>query len=496
LRPWTRIECARLVEEAGEVFQDGGAVDEHAIELHQRLAREFAYELNLSSGNRNIAASLDSVFVRTVSISGPPLADSFHFGQTISYDFGRPFQRGTNLQSGGSFHATAGPVAIYVRAEFQHAPSAPALPLAAREFIGAKDGVPVPPDVATGAVNRPRLLDAYLSLNLSNWQIVLGRQSLSWAHGPGGSLLWSDNAEPVNMARLVNAEPMRLPGILKFLGPARIDQFFGRLRGHTVVPRPFIFGQKISFKPFPSLELGFGRTTTIGGEGGTPLTFRTLVLSALGQTDSRHGGTVPGDSHSGVDWTFYVPKVRNYLVLYGELYADDDFLPIQNPPKNPFRPGLYLTRIPGIARLDLHVEATSTESPGFRLSGTQTGNHGGLNYINSIYRDGYTNNGFLIGNTVGRMGQAYQGWLTYWISPRNTLQFTYKNSRVDAAFVPGGGAWQDYGVRNELYLKSGLYLKTQLQYENISRYPILFSAPHKNFAAAFELGFSPRERSR
>jgi len=92
---------------------------------------------------------------------------------------------------------------------------------------------------------------------------------------------------------------------------------------------------------------------------------------------------------------------------------------------------------------------------------------------------------------VGRMGQAYQGWLTYWISPRNTLQAIYKNSRVDSAFITGGGAWQDYGVRSEVYLRSGFYLKSELQYENISHYPILFNGPQKNVTAAIELGFSP-----
>lgn len=491
VRPWTRIECARLAEEADDTLHTGGAASEQAAKLQERLAREFAYEVNLASGSRNLTANLESVYARTVSLSGPALTDGYHFGQTISYDFGRPFERGTNFQDGGSFRATAGPVAIYVRAEFQHAPSAPALPVAAREFIGAKDAVPVPAGVSIAAIDRPRLLDAYLAMNLNNWQIVLGKQSLSWAHGPGGSLLWSDNAEPVNMVRVVNVEPIRLPSVLKFLGPARIDQFFGRLGGHDFVPRPFIYGQKINFKPFPCLELGFGRTTILGGKGGTPLTGRNLLRSAFGLVDPK-AGSVPGDSHSSMDWTFYVPKARNYLVFYGELYNDDDPTPLRNPPQSPYRPGLYITRIPGIAKLDLHIEAASTQSYGWNSGGRNGGN---FNYWNSVYRDGYTNNSNLLGNTVGRMGQAYQAWLTYWISPRQTLQLTYKNSRVDAAFVPGGGAWQDYGVRTEMYWKSGLYLKTQVQYENISHYPILFQTPRSNVSAALEFGFSPHERA-
>ena len=226
LKPWTRIECARLTDEAGQALQQNEALSQTASQLQTRLQQEFAYELGLLDGGRNLTANLESVYTRAVSISGPPLTDSYHFGQTISYDFGRPFERGTNGQAGGSFSAAAGPLAVYVRAEYQHAPSAPAPSDAVRNLIAFRDGVSLS-EVRSGpvaAINRPRLLDAYVTVNLSNWQLVLGNQSLSW--GPGrDSMMWSDNIEPVHMVRLVNPEPFLLPGLLRHLGPVRIDQF-------------------------------------------------------------------------------------------------------------------------------------------------------------------------------------------------------------------------------------------------------------------------------
>ena len=167
-----------------------------------------------------------------------------------------------------------------------------------------------------------------------------------------------------------------------------------------------------------------------------------------------------------------MPKVRNYIVFYGDLYADDDVIPFLDPPRNPFRPGIYITRIPGIPKLDLHIETTSTEHPG---------PPGKLNYFNSLYQDGYTNNGNLIGNTVGRMGQAYQAWFTYWISERNTLQFNFKDSLVDSRFIPGGGIWQDYSVRNQVYMRSGFYLKSDLQYRAYFALSGLIQGPAKQF---------------
>lgn len=418
-------------------------------------------------------------------MSGPGLTDSYHFGQTLSYDFGRPFRTGANAQFGGSFRAAIGPAAIFVRAEFQHAPSAPALSDAVRNFIATSDLVPVPAATPFSPLNRPRLLDAYIAMNLKEgWQLSLGKQSLSWGPGPGGPFLWSNNIEPIPMLRLTQSA-VRLPGFLKVLGPARVDSFFGRLEGHSYIPRPYIYGNKINFKPLRNLELGFGRSVTIGGKGGTPLTTKNFFLSFFGQKSSQLN-SVPGDSHSSFDWTFYVPKVRNYLVFYGDLYADDDFVPFQNLPKNPFRPGIYLTRFPLLPKLDFHMEAASTESPGFS-------NRGDLNYWNFTYHDGYTSNGNLIGNTVGRMGRALQFWFTYWISPKNTLQLTYKHNTVSKDFVPQGGAWQDYGLRHEMYLRSGLYVKSQLQYERISSYPLLFSRPQSNTTAVVELGFVPHK---
>lgn len=500
MRPWTRIECARMTHKAKEALGVLHPLSEDAEDLLSRLEEEFVIEMGLRDGERNLNASLESAYARAVSISGPALTNSYHFGQTVSYDFGRPFERGTNGQVGGAFRAEAGPFALYVRAEYQHAPSAPAPSLAVRNVIALKDDVPVAPAAGVDGINRPRVLDAYIVMNLSpmkldKWQLSVGRQSHSWGPGLGGAFLLSDNAEPFDMVEVVNPEPIRLPLFSKVLGPVRIDQFLGRLAGRTDHANPWVYGQKISFKPLPCLEIGYGRITTIGGRGGDPFTLHNFFLSLFGQTNQKlAGGSIPGDNDNEMDWTFYVPKVRNYIVFYGEVYAEDNFIAWANLKASPFRPGIYITRVPGIPKLDLHIEAANTQTPGWH-SGSG-GNGGQYIYYNSGYKEADTNNGFLMGNTVGRNGQTIQGWLTYWASPRNTFQFMYKNNFVDPAFIPGGGAWQDYSLRNEFHRRSGLYVKSQLQYEHISRYPLLFNGRQQNVAAVVELGFMPNYKKR
>ena len=499
LKPWTRMECARLTEEAAESLQSANAPNSGAAGLVARLQQEFGYETGLLSGGQNLTANIDSIYVRAVSISGPALTNGDHFGQTIGYDFGRPFERGTNGQAGGSFDAAAGPLVIYVRAEYQHAPATPSYSDTVRGVIAQTDNVP-PAEVQSGAsaaINRPQLLDAYAAVNIHNWELEVGNQSVDWSPTVD-SMMWSDNSEPVTMVRLVNPEPFLLPGFLRHLGPVRIDHLFGRLEGHPYVPNPFVYGQKINLKPFPFLELGFGRRTTIGGTGSdSPVTLKNLGLSLFGIVSPRINH-IPGGSDSEMDWTFYVPKVRNYVVLYGDAYAEDDILPIENPPRNPWHPGIYITRIPGIPKLDFHMEGVSTESPCALIGpGNQGcgGNFGRYTYYKFDYPDLDQTYGYLMGNIVGRDGRSIQSWLTYWLSPRNTLQFLYRHNTVASDFIPGGGAWQDYALRNEFYLRNGFYMKGELQYENISRYPVLFKGPQRNVTAILEVGFYPERNS-
>src|SRR4029077_1303927 len=204
---------------------------------------------------------------------------SYHFGQTVAYDFGRPYERGTNGQAGGSFDASAGPLTIYIRAEYQHAPAAPAFSYRARSVIIRAVVVPLSEvqSRAVASTNQAQLLDVYAAVDVHNFQLAVGRQSFSWAPGPD-SMMWSDNMEPVTMVRLVNPEPFLLPGFLRHVGPVRVDQFFGRLDGHPYVLNPFVYGQKINVKLFPFLELGFGRRSMIGGAGSNnPLTTGNLV---------------------------------------------------------------------------------------------------------------------------------------------------------------------------------------------------------------------------
>src|SRR5207302_6152484 len=114
---------ARMLEETEQKIADEDDTSGVAPRIYRDLAKEFSAETARLNGVANLGASLDSVYVRTTNISGPPLRDGYHFGQTIINDYGRPYGQGTSSISGASGWATAGPFAIYVRGEYQQAPS-------------------------------------------------------------------------------------------------------------------------------------------------------------------------------------------------------------------------------------------------------------------------------------------------------------------------------------------------------------------------------------
>src|SRR5260370_37631097 len=93
-------------------------------------------------------------------MEGPPLTDSYHFGQTIINNYGRPYQAGFNSLTGFSAVATEGRYSLYVRGEVQHTPSAPAYRLAARQAIATVDEHPLQPAASVQHVSDFDLLDA------------------------------------------------------------------------------------------------------------------------------------------------------------------------------------------------------------------------------------------------------------------------------------------------------------------------------------------------
>jgi hypothetical protein len=488
MRPWTRIECALLVQEAGDEIDSGASVPSQPSQLQTELKKEFRAELDQLAGGKDRTVHLESVYANSVAISGTPLNDSDHFGQTIINNYGRPYEGGFNSWDGFSGYATAGRFSIYVRGEYQHAPSAPAYSEQIRNLISSVDVNPVQPATPFSTINQFPLLDTYVSAHVANWNFGFGKQSLWWGPDYGSAMLFSDNAEPIYMFRGSRITPFTLPWIFHWLGPMKVDSFFGKLSGNQFPPRPLIHGEKISFKPTPNLEMGFSRTGEFGGVG-RPLTLGALWNSYFSIRSSVFyplASRNPGKRTGGFDFSYRVPLLRNWLTVYTDSLADDERTPVYDGNKTGWNPGIYLTRVPGLPKLDLRVEGVNTD--------VYRSNEGHYIYFDSFYHDLYTNKGNIIGSWMGREGTGIQTWSTYWFSPRNSLQFGYRHAKVAGDFIPGGETVNDGSAQLDWRMRPDLSVSGFVQYEKRLA-PVLAPSAQTNWTSSVKVTFWPRSWS-
>jgi Capsule assembly protein Wzi/PAP2 superfamily len=500
LRPWTRLECARLVSEADEQVEDGGSGQADVI--YRSLETEFRDELEDVDGGRELRVRIESLYARGTGIVRRPLTDGYVFGQTITNDYGRPYQEGFNSIAGFSAWTTYGRWVGYVRGEYQHAPSAPPLSQSARDAIGqlALPIVPsTPPAVPTPAINQFQLLDAYTGLNIGNFQITFGQESHWWGPGDSGPMMFSDNTVPIKMFRIDRVSPFKLPSIFGWLGPMRVELFVGQLTGQEFLlspsgfigqfgqsydPQPIIHGEKLSFKPTRNFEFAVSRTVVYGGPG-YPLTLHTFLRSMFSAGNENPGSAAkPGDRRSGVDLTYRIPGARKWLTFYADGFTDDQYSPIAYADRSVWHAGLYIPKVPALPKLDLRFEGVYTDNPlGGRICC-------GFFYYNATWRGGYTNNGDLIGNWVGRDGQGAQAWTNYWFTPKTRLQASYRHQKVSQQLLPGGGTLTDAGIQADLWTSPELSFSTKLQYETWN-FPVIRPGQQSDVTASFQVSFWP-----
>jgi hypothetical protein len=503
MRPWTRMECARLLlQEANKRLQGDEQRDSDVQKIYAALTEEFKDETGRFNGDSNLGVNLDSVYTRLMGISGRPLHDGLHFGQTIVNDYGRPYGEGFDNVTGFTSHAVAGPLSFYVRAEYQHAPSIPALSTTATQVIQNVDGVPsAPPSSPTPAVNQVDLLEGYVGMQFNNWQITVGKQSLWWGEDASGPMLFSNNAEPILMLQVNRVTPFKLPSVLGFFGPIRVDYVVGRLSGYhwvfgqntgfvgswtqSLSDQPFIVGEKVSFKPSPNFEVGFSVTALFGGPG-VPATLHKLLQAGFSNGNGAPGTSGdPGDRRGGFDFAYRVPQL-NGLTFYADAFTDDEVNPWVAWNKTALTSGLYLPKVPGISKLGLRVEGVYTDPPGGGATVER-----GFFYFNDRFKSGYTNDGNLIGSWIGREGQGAQAWATYWLSPKSKVQFDFRHQKVSPQFIPDGGTLTDFGVSSDYWLRSDLGLSAWVQHERWL-FPVIQPNVSRNVTAAVEILFQPR----
>jgi hypothetical protein len=467
MRPWTRASLGRMVEQAGAQIADAdeGPDTDEAQGIYNALTQELRFDSQGPCLTHKGLARVESAYSVARAISGTPLRDSYHLGSTVINDYGRPYENGLNNYTGASGYASVGRFVLYARGEFQAAPSADGYSQAlgralsivdATTYFNAATGlpynqatIPMGPIATTTKLN---LIEAYASYHLLNHEISFGRQDNWLGPGLGGGMAYSNNAANITSFRINRIEPLYVPGLSRLTGPFRYDFLIGPLHGHNYMPNPnypksganvinpgnpWVHVEKISFRPTKNLEFGFERTVIWAGKGHGYVNIKSFLRSFFSVTSpsgaDKNDSMDPGARFGAFDFSYRLPFVRNWLTLYTDSEVHDDVSPIDAPRRASYRPGLYLSHVPGLPKLDLRVEAASTDPS----SSNGTMQYGHFMYFEGVQRQGYTNQGQLFGDWIGREDKGGQAWITWHLSGNEMIQAGYRNQKATSNFIPG-----------------------------------------------------------
>lgn len=496
MRPWTRRSALHMLQESQSAIVNSN--NEEAQDILAKLLTEFDAEVPSGTRTRGAVYGLKSVYTRFMGIGGTPLRDSFHLGQTINNDYGRPYQEGFNNITGLSTVNELGRFSLYVRGEYQHSPSAAGYSQALARQLSISDSIPYVPanipqaTIPTGPIaaqNPFRLVDASLSFHLLGNEISGGKTDAWLGPASGGAMAWSNNAENIYSFRINRVEPLNIFLLSKLIGPMRYDFFIGSLKGHTSPNSPWVHSEMFSFRPTVNFEFGFQRTIIFGGAGHEPVTLHTFLKGFFDTSDTtsaeKFSRNDPGARYSDFTFSYRLPFVRHYATLYVDSIAHDDVTPISAPRRAAYRTGLYISQFPKLHKLDFRVEAVTTD-PGVSRS-----RNGSFNYFESVQLQGYTNKGFIMGDWIGREAKGGQAWLTYHLSGNEWVQLEYLNKKTPKDFIPGGTTQNQFKASVVKRLGENVELNAWLQYERWKA-PIYKSGLQKDTTAAVQLTWFPK----
>jgi len=496
VRPYTRRSVLHMLQASEHAILSSD--NEQAQDILAKMLYELSAEVPDGNAPRGLVYGVYSSYTRFLGIGGPILRDSYHLGQTISNDYGRPYETGLNAIAGTSTAEEWGPFSLFVRAEYQHAPSGTGYSRELADTLGINDEIAnegpsdVMPQGELAEQNPFRLVEAYASYHLLGHEISGGKMDSWLGPGYGGALAWSNNAENVYAFHVDRIEPLNIKYLSKLLGPVRYDFFVGSIKGHTYLNSPWVHSALFSFRPTDNFEFSFQRTVIWGGEGHAPVTLHTFLHSFFDTNDTaaaeKNGRNDPGARFSDFSFSYRLPFVRKYATLILDSISHDDVTPISAPRRAAYRTGVYISQIPGLRKLDFRAEAVTTDPGVARSMGGQ------FNYYEIIQREGYTNKGLILGDWIGREAKGGQAWLTYHLSGDQWIQVEYLNKKNENDFIPGGTTQNQFKANIVKRFGREVELDAWVQYERWKA-PIYKTGLQQDTSTAVQLTWYPQLRN-
>ncbi|MDO8493746.1 MAG: capsule assembly Wzi family protein [Deltaproteobacteria bacterium] len=269
----------------------------------------------------------------------------------------------------------------------------------------------------------------YLRSELKNVGIQFGRDRLLF--GPGGQKgsVFSGNARGIDMFKISNVSPYRLPWILKYLGFLDTTFFFGVLENSREFPHAYVTGYVLSFLPHKNFQLSFTATSMSGGEGSPPASLGSRIFDPFfGYMINSVSGANPSDDFASnrlgaFDFKWRIPSWRGAEIYYG--FTLDDLNTQYRFFHESFqRVGIYLPRLSNDGIESLRLEY----------------NHAGvLPYRHAQFVSGWTRYNELMGDSLGPDSQAVHLTYDYSSNPawEHMLAFSWEQRDSDDYVISG-----------------------------------------------------------
>jgi hypothetical protein len=500
-RPWTRAAIMHMLEYTATQLEDApdGPATDQAQELYDRLLHEINTDVEGPCRRHRGVVRAESAYTVARGITGTPLHDSWHLGETVTNDYGRPLENGFNSYSGASGYATAGIFTLYLRGEFQYAPSAAGYSQSLFNTLSIVDQIPPAtnprqdtiPLGPIGSMTNGRLLEGYVAAQVFHHKFSFGKSDEWWGPAKGGAYAYTNNADNIYAFRIDRVEPLRVPLLSRLTGPFRYQFLVGSLQGHTFYNEPWVHAEKVSLKPTPNLEIGFERTVIWGGKGHVPITIHSFLKSFFSFQNvtgaEKFSRNDPGARFGAFDVSYRLPYLRNWLTFFTDSDAHDDVSPISAPRRAAFRTGLYLSHVPAIPKLDIRVEAVMDDQS------TSRSVRGTFTYYETLVPQGYTNKGQIFGDWMGREAKGGQAWVTYHLSGNEWIQASWRGQKAAKDFIPGGTTLNDISAQVVKRIGPDFEIKGNFGYEQYL-IPIYKSGKQDVTTTSIQLTWYPQRK--
>jgi hypothetical protein len=244
----------------------------------------------------------------------------------------------------------------------------------------------------------------YLGVNVGNFMISAGWMERWWGPGWDGSLILSTNARPIPSLTLERnyTDPFKTK-LLSWLGPWRASIAVGEAEAHDVaVPNVRFLAARVNVKPRPWLELAVTRTAQWCG-GNRECSWRTFTDMLIGH-DNQFGAngtdSQPGNQMAGYDARLRSPWKRLPLAVYTQWIGEDEAGGLPSKFLGLFGAETWMSSPFGLLRVRAEYADTTCEF-------TRQVPRYDCAYRNSIYPQGYTYRGRVIGDSMDGDSRSY-----------------------------------------------------------------------------------------